>query len=48
MQKGDFGKRAVMKYLCVKCRWGGLWWLEVPGEESGMPGKACFLEFLEI
>lgn len=23
MQKGDFGKRAVMKYLCVKCRWGG-------------------------
>lgn len=23
MQKGDFGKRAVMKYLCIKCRWGG-------------------------
>lgn len=22
MQEGDFGKRAVMKYLCSKCRWG--------------------------
>lgn len=24
MQEGDFGKRAVMKYLCTKCRLGGV------------------------
>lgn len=39
MQEGDFGKRAVMKYLRTKCRWGW-WWdalqqLEVPKQECG-------------